>query len=157
MLRINVELGTPANRNLRGPWRAHSTFLETSHYYSYRSPGLAPDRLLRCCVMKHLKGWSFRDLERELRSNLVYPHKMHAPGSSSSWQRCSSFRHCWEELPNITVLICRVSLELISDGFYPSMLSGHVTSRRCFLQRNRRRKFADDLVRDCVPRGEMTV
>src|SRR5713101_1674579 len=34
--------------------------------------GLAPDRVLRCCVMKHLKGWSFRDLERELRSNLVY-------------------------------------------------------------------------------------
>src|SRR5258708_32601800 len=34
-------------------------------------PGMAPDRLLRCCVMKHLKGWSFRDLERELRSNLV--------------------------------------------------------------------------------------
>ncbi len=34
--------------------------------------GMAPDRLLRCCVMKHLKGWSFRDLERELRSNLVY-------------------------------------------------------------------------------------
>jgi hypothetical protein len=27
-------------------------------------PGIAPDRLLRCCVMKHLKGWSFRDLER---------------------------------------------------------------------------------------------
>jgi transposase, IS5 family len=34
--------------------------------------GIAPDRVLRCCVMKHLKGWSFRDLERELRSNLVY-------------------------------------------------------------------------------------
>ena len=34
-------------------------------------PGMAPDRLLRCCVM-NLKGWSFRDLERELRSNLVY-------------------------------------------------------------------------------------
>src|ERR1700735_5129683 len=34
--------------------------------------GIAPDRLLRCCVMKHLKGWSFRDLERELRGNLVY-------------------------------------------------------------------------------------
>jgi transposase, IS5 family len=34
--------------------------------------GMAPDRVLRCCVMKHLKGWSFRDLERELRSNLVY-------------------------------------------------------------------------------------
>jgi transposase len=35
-------------------------------------PGITPDRLLRCCVMKHLKGWSFRGLERELRSNLVY-------------------------------------------------------------------------------------
>ena len=35
-------------------------------------PSIAPDRLLRCCVMKHLKGWSFRELERELRSNLVY-------------------------------------------------------------------------------------
>jgi IS5 family transposase len=35
-------------------------------------PGIAPDRLLRCCVLKHLKGWSFRELERELRSNLIY-------------------------------------------------------------------------------------
>jgi len=35
-------------------------------------PCIAPDRLLRCCVLKHLKGWSFRELERELRSNLVY-------------------------------------------------------------------------------------
>ena len=34
--------------------------------------GIAPDRLLRCCVIKHLKGWSFRELEREVRSNLVY-------------------------------------------------------------------------------------
>jgi IS5 family transposase len=40
-------------------------------------PGLAPDRLLRCSVMKHLKGWSFRDLERELRSNLVYRRFTH--------------------------------------------------------------------------------
>jgi transposase, IS5 family len=39
--------------------------------------GIAPDRLLRCCVMKHLKGWSFRDLERELRSNLVYRQFTH--------------------------------------------------------------------------------
>jgi len=31
-----------------------------------------PDRLLRCCVVKHLKGWSFREREREVRSNLVY-------------------------------------------------------------------------------------
>ena len=35
-------------------------------------PSIAPDRLLRSCVLKHLKGWSFRELERELRSNLVY-------------------------------------------------------------------------------------
>jgi len=39
--------------------------------------GIAPDRLLRCGVMKHLKGWSFRDLERELRSNLVYRRFTH--------------------------------------------------------------------------------
>ncbi|HEX8812338.1 MAG TPA: ISNCY family transposase [Terracidiphilus sp.] len=39
--------------------------------------GLAADRLLRCCVLKHLKGWSFRDLERELRSNLIYRHFTH--------------------------------------------------------------------------------
>ena len=34
--------------------------------------GIAPDRLLRSCVLKHIKGWSFRALEREVRSNLVY-------------------------------------------------------------------------------------
>lgn len=39
--------------------------------------GIAPDRLLRSCVLKHLKGWSFRDLERELRSNLIYRHFTH--------------------------------------------------------------------------------
>src|SRR5467141_3162461 len=39
--------------------------------------GITPDRLLRCCVMKHMKGWSFRDLERELRSNLVYRRFTH--------------------------------------------------------------------------------
>jgi IS5 family transposase len=35
-------------------------------------PGIAPDRLLRCCALKHLKGWSFRQLERELRNGLCY-------------------------------------------------------------------------------------
>lgn len=40
-------------------------------------PGIAPDRLLRCCVLKHLKGWSFRDLERELRCNLIYRRFTH--------------------------------------------------------------------------------
>lgn len=39
--------------------------------------GLAADRLLRCCVLKHLKGWSFRELERELRSNLIYRQFTH--------------------------------------------------------------------------------
>lgn len=35
-------------------------------------PCIAPDRLLRGCVLKHLKGWSLRELERELRCNLIY-------------------------------------------------------------------------------------
>src|SRR5215469_10693182 len=39
--------------------------------------GIAPDRLLRCCVLKHMKGWSFRDLERELRCNLIYRRFTH--------------------------------------------------------------------------------
>ena len=38
---------------------------------------IAPDRLLRCCVLKHVKGWSFRQLERELRSNLIYRRFTH--------------------------------------------------------------------------------
>ena len=32
---------------------------------------MAPDRVLRGCVLTHLKGWSFRALERELRSTLI--------------------------------------------------------------------------------------
>ena len=39
--------------------------------------GIAPDRLLRSCVLKHVKGWSFRALERELRSNLIYRRFTH--------------------------------------------------------------------------------
>ena len=34
--------------------------------------GIAPDRLLRCVVLKHIKGWSFRQLGWELRTNLLY-------------------------------------------------------------------------------------
>src|SRR5262249_55034830 len=34
--------------------------------------GIAPDRLLRCCVLKHIKQWSLRELEREVRGSLVY-------------------------------------------------------------------------------------
>jgi IS5 family transposase len=34
--------------------------------------GIAPDRLLRCCVLKHMKGWSLRQFETELRGSLVY-------------------------------------------------------------------------------------
>lgn len=53
--------------------------LAARHPASLRTgrPGVAPDRLLRCCVLKHLKGWSFRDLERELRSNLIYRRFTH--------------------------------------------------------------------------------
>ena len=35
-------------------------------------PSIAPDRLLRCVVLKHLKDWSFRQLQRELRTSLLY-------------------------------------------------------------------------------------
>lgn len=34
--------------------------------------GIAPDRALRALVLKHIKGWSFRQLARELRCSLVY-------------------------------------------------------------------------------------
>jgi transposase, IS5 family len=53
--------------------------LATRHPASLRTGrhGIAPDRLLRCCVLKHLKGWSFRNLERELRSNLIYRRFTH--------------------------------------------------------------------------------
>jgi IS5 family transposase len=34
--------------------------------------GIAPDRALRALVLKHIKGWSFRQLVRELRASLVY-------------------------------------------------------------------------------------
>ena len=34
--------------------------------------GIAPDRLLRCLVLKHIKGWSYRELHRELRAGLLY-------------------------------------------------------------------------------------
>jgi len=34
--------------------------------------GIAPDRLLRCVALKHIKGWSFRQLRWELRTNLLY-------------------------------------------------------------------------------------
>jgi transposase, IS5 family len=34
--------------------------------------GIAPDRLLRCVVLKHVKAWSYRELHRELRASLLY-------------------------------------------------------------------------------------
>lgn len=34
--------------------------------------GMAPDRALRSCALKHIKGWSYRDLEEELKHNLAY-------------------------------------------------------------------------------------
>jgi IS5 family transposase len=34
--------------------------------------GIAPDRLLRTLVLKHIKGWSYRELEQELRASLLY-------------------------------------------------------------------------------------
>jgi transposase, IS5 family len=53
-------------------------------------PGMAPDRLLRCCVLKHLKGWSFRELERELRSNLIYRRFTHFDAEAVPRHNCFS-------------------------------------------------------------------
>lgn len=33
---------------------------------------IAPDRLVRCCALKHIKRWSLRELEDELRKSLYY-------------------------------------------------------------------------------------
>ncbi len=52
--------------------------------------GMAPDRLLRSCVLKHLKGWSFRDLERELRSNLIYRRFTHFDAEAIPRYHCFS-------------------------------------------------------------------
>src|SRR6266852_1141825 len=35
-------------------------------------PSIAPDRLVRCAILKHIKQWSFRQLEREVRASLLY-------------------------------------------------------------------------------------
>ena len=34
--------------------------------------GMAPDRALRSCALKHIRGWSFRQLENELTHNIAY-------------------------------------------------------------------------------------
>ena len=52
--------------------------------------GMAPDRRLRCCVLKHLKGWSFRDLERELRSHLIYRRFTHFDAEAIPRYSCFS-------------------------------------------------------------------
>lgn len=51
--------------------------------------GIAPDRLVRLAVLKHLKQWSFRELQREVRCNLVY-------------RRFTRFDH--ERIPNFSNL-----------------------------------------------------
>lgn len=47
------------------------------HAHTRGRPRIAPDRLLRCCALKHIKGWSFRELEREVRASLVYRRFTH--------------------------------------------------------------------------------
>lgn len=44
----------------------------SAHSETLGRTSIAPDRLLRCVVLKHLKGWSFRDLQREVRTSLLY-------------------------------------------------------------------------------------
>src|SRR5258708_637560 len=39
--------------------------------------GIDADRLLRCAVLRQIKGWSLRELQRELRASLLYRHFTH--------------------------------------------------------------------------------
>lgn len=59
---------------IRSWWPFCSRVLASRHRRSidFGRSTIAPDRLLRCVVLKQLKGWSFRGLEEELRANLVY-------------------------------------------------------------------------------------
>jgi len=43
---------------------------------------IAPDQLVRSAALKHIKGWSFRELERELRGSLVYRRFTHFDGGA---------------------------------------------------------------------------
>lgn len=53
---------------------AHSALASRSPRSSSRGRygGISPDQLVRACALKHIKGWSFRELEREVRGSLVY-------------------------------------------------------------------------------------
>jgi len=67
-LAIKDDLLDPVDQLLDDPARVELVRQSLARRYPRSTltgrPGMAPDRLLRCCVMKHLKGWSFRDLER---------------------------------------------------------------------------------------------
>jgi len=67
-------------------------------------PGIAPDRLLRCCVLKHLKGWSFRELESELCSNLLYRRFTHYDAEATP--DFTSFRRSWVWVLAAIAVVC---------------------------------------------------
>jgi transposase len=77
-------------------------------------PSIAPDRLLRCCVLKHLKGWSFRGLERELRSNLTYRRFTHYDAEATP--DFSTFSHLFALLdPPLTEKIHQRVVEIAGE------------------------------------------
>lgn len=47
-----------------------------------RTGKISPDQLIRACALKHIKGWSLRELERELRASLLYRRFTHYDGGS---------------------------------------------------------------------------
>lgn len=73
---ISDELLDPLDELLQDPQLldlASDTLAKRSVRSSdFGRPSIAPDRLLRCVVLKHLRNWSFRQLERELRASLLY-------------------------------------------------------------------------------------
>jgi IS5 family transposase len=83
-------------------------------------PSIAPDRLLRCCVMKHLKGWSFRELERELRSNLVY--RRFTRFDADPTPDYSTFSRCFGLLGDVTE---RIHKRVVAKALEQRVARGH--------------------------------
>ena len=77
---------------------------------------IAADRVLRSVVLKHLKGLSFRGLERELRANIAYRRFTHF--DDDRIPRYSTFSRAFAALgPEVTAQIhARVVAISIQDG-----------------------------------------
>src|SRR5260221_14375412 len=72
-------------------------------------PSIAPDRLLRCVILKHVKNWSFRQLERELRASLLRSEEHTSELQSHSDLVCRLLLE--KKKKNKTIVICSTGYE----------------------------------------------